>query len=448
MKPFSGDPATAWQPFRPDRENPWDLKAAAHLFRRAGFGANWTELQRAVSEGPGKTIDRFFRPGEDRDAFNREADSFESDGRNAQPLDELRGAWLRRMIATPDPLTEKTTLFWHSWFGVSAVRTQSPALALAHVRTLRAKGLGCFDEILLAAVRDPGVLLSSGGKDNPKARPNLHLARQMLAVFTLGEGQFTEADVTDTARAFTGLFVRGDQLREMPHEHDDGEKTILGQTGRWTAADFARIAARHPALARRVVRQVYRWLISEEAEPSDELIEPLARSFGEDRQIGKLVETMLRSNLFFSTAAYRQRIKSPVEYAVGLCRAFEAQVPAVLLGNDVASLGQELYHPPTVKGWAGGRAWIHPATLSSRANFAAALLAGSGPYEGRLDPAAIARKHGREDPARAAHFLGELLLQGDLPGEARALPADSADQPAALRALVRLIAASPEYHLA
>lgn len=452
MKAFDGDPASAWAPYQPGQGRPWDLKAAGHLYRRAGFGANWSELDLALREGPEKTIDRLLQPGKaGLESFNREEDSFENPG---QP-DELRGSWLRRMIGTPGQLAEKMALFWHGWFGVSASRVESPALALAHVRALRRQGLGSFDAMLLAAVRDPAVLLGAGGRENPSARPNLHLARQMLACFTVGEGAFTERDVVETARAFTGLFIRGAELREIPREHDDGEKTIFGQTGRWTADDFARLAANHPALASRVVRGLYRWLISEETEPPDGLIDPLVRSFGADRDIGKLTGIMLRSNLFFSSAAYRQRIVSPVELAVGLCRAFESQVPAVRLGRDLADLGQDLYHPPTVKGWAGGRAWITSATMAGRANLAAALFAGTGPYENRLDPLAVAQKNGRGDPAQVAEFLGELMFQGYLPPEFReALAAQvraaatPADLGKVLRTLASLLASSPEYQLA
>lgn len=447
MTSLPGDPVTAWAPYRPGGDRPWNLKWAGHLLRRAGFGGSWGELQQALSDGPARTLQRLLRPQADLVAFNREADGFESDGQNVKALEELRGSWLRRMIATPDPLREKMTLFWHGWFGVSAVR-QSAALALAHVRMLRAHAVGRFDDLLSVAVRDPAVILAAGGKDNYKARPNLPLAQQMLAGYTVGEGQFRERDATETARAFAGLFVRGDQLRETPHERDEGEKTILGQTGRWTETDFARIAAGHPALAQRVVAELYRWWIGEEGEPSADLLAPLVRSFAADRDIGKLAGTMLGSNLFYSDAAYRCRVKSPVELAAGLCRAFESQVPALRLGGDVADLGQELYHPPTVAGWAGGRAWINPASLARRARFAELLFAGSGAYENRLAPAALAKKYGRPEGAASANFLGELLVQGDVPPGLQQLLSAAVANVDGLRRTATLIAACPEYQLA
>jgi uncharacterized protein (DUF1800 family) len=340
------------------------------------------------------------------------------------------------MITTPHPLLEKMTLFWHGWFGVSNARVNNPLLVLTHVRTLRAHALGKLDALLAAMVRDPAVLLAAGGADNRRFRPNETLARHMLAEFTVGEGAFSDRDVKEVARAFTGFIVRGGQLRDIPREHDDGSKTIFGQTGAWKAEDFARLALKQPALHRRVVRAVYRWLISEEQEPSGDLVEPLARSFGADYDVGKLVSTMLRSEMFFAPQVFQRRVKSPVEFAVGLARALETTVPTLRLGRDLAELGQDLYHPPTLKGWAGGRAWLNKATLIGRTHLASALLSGSGGYEQGMDAAAVALKHA--PAADAGRFLADLLLQTPFAaGAARNL-----------RAVAASIAASPEYQLA
>lgn len=454
MKAYSGDPVAAWAPFQPGSGKEWNEDAAAHLYRRAGFGASYGEIERAVRQGPEKLVDRLLQPEEDVAAFDLEADGFESDGQNAKPLEELRGSWLRRMIATPDPLREKAALFWHSWFGVSGQRLQSPALALGHVRLLRSRGLGRCDALLEAAVLDPAVLVSAGGRENPKARPNLHLARQMLARYTVGEGQFSERDVSETARAFTGWFVRGSQLREVPREHDGGEKTILGQTGPWSARDFARIAAGHPAFQLRLVRGLCRWLISDQEDPPDDQLAPLVQTLSAEPDTGKLVGAMLKSKRFFARETRRARVKSPVEFAVGLCRAFESQTSAIQLGSDLADLGQDLYHPPTIKGWAGGSAWITPATLAGRASLAAALLSGPGPYPNRLDPLACARKYRSAQPAAAGDFLVRLLLQDQCPAEyrqsirERLARASGGDLSPSLSQAAVLLAASPEYQLA
>lgn len=430
-------PERAWAPYAPDEKNPWDAAKAAHLLRRAGAGPAWNDITRALHDGPEKTIDRLLR-GDGSDAFNREIDGYEIQGPNARPIAELRGWWLRRMIETPCPLLERMTLFWHGWFAINAAKVAQPRVALDHVRMLRDNALGSFDAMLARAVRDPATLITAGGIENFKAKANEHLAEHMLSVLTVGEGQFGRSDVSDTARAFTGLFVRGGQLRDIQREHDGGQKTLLGHAGSWTDQDFARIAAAHPATARRLTRAIYRYLVAEDTDPSDGLLEPLAAAFSSDRSIRRLVETILRSNLFFSARAYRRRIKGPVEFAVGLCRAFETTVPTVNLGHALAELGQDLYHPPTSKGWAGGVHWINRQAMAGRINLAQALFHG----ETRLD---VERTLAKYDDRRAdppADRLLDLLLQGDRPKTTSAI-GESGAVAAALA-----IVSSPEYQMA
>jgi uncharacterized protein (DUF1800 family) len=246
----------------------------------------------------------------------------------------------------------------------------------------------------------------------------VNLARQLLGQYGPGVG-FDEHDVQETARAFSGWFVLRGELRHFDREHDEGSKKILGQEGNWAAADAVRIIAEQPATARQVVRSLYRWLISETEEPADELLEPLAAAFHEDYDIGRVVETMLRSNLFFSPRAYRQRVKSPIEFAVGIIRPLEGSVPTLKLGDDLASLGQNLYSPPTTKGWPGGRYWLNPATVIGRSNLAASLLAQGGAYGDKLNPAAVAERHGHAKPEAAAAFFLDLFLGGDVPARVR-----------------------------
>jgi uncharacterized protein (DUF1800 family) len=270
-----------------------------------------------------------------------------------------------------------------------------------------------------------------------------------LEQFTAGPGRFTEKDVQEVARAFTGWFVFREELRDIEREHDPGVKRILGQEGAFKKQDVVRIALQQPATAQRVVRQLYRWLISEENDPSDALIAPLAAGFAKDHNIGAVIETMLRSNLFFSPAAYRQRVKSPVEFALGIVRALEGNVGTPRLGADLIALGQELYHPPTVKGWVGGRHWINRFTMLGRERLAQALVSGVEPYQ--LDPLDTAKKNGRSTTAEATQFLLDLFLQGDVSGGFREMVSAIAaqDNPAQrMRQFAALVAAQPEFQLA
>jgi len=444
----------AWAPYTPDARQPWNLRRAAHLFRRAGFGADWPTLQQALRDGPQRTIDRLLHPEADVAAFNRTYDQWETDSIDADSnaLQALRPWWLRRMILSPHPLLEKMTLFWHGHFGVGGGRVGSERLMQRHVALLRRHALGSFRTLLEAACRDPAVLLNAGVKSNSRSRPSTQFAHVVLDDYTLGSDVCRPTDVAEAARAFTGWVVLRGEYRERPEEHDSGRKRFLGHEGPWATADVLRIALAQPAAARRLVRKLFAWLITETAEPPPTLIEPLARRLAENYDVGGLLETMLRSNLFFAPAAYRQRIKGPIEFAVGIVRALGTLVPTGPLGRDLDTLGQALGQPPTVHGWPGARLWLNRVMLIQRSNVAWALLAAAGAYEGRLNPAAVARQHGFFTPEAAVEFLAELFVQGDLPAELRDRLKQAAraggDADTWLRRLTHALVTLPEFHLA
>ena len=405
------DSQWAWAPYKPDNERPWNLTLAGHLYRRAAFGAGWDQLQRALSEGPQRTVDKLLQPQANVESFNTTHDEYET---SANSVNDLRAWWLRRMIQTPHPLLEKMTLFWHNHFATSGVKVKDARLMRQHIRLLRSQALGSFKTLLEGISCDPAVLVWLDADANRKALPNENFARPLMETFTIGPDHCTEKDIQEASRAFTGWFVFGSKLRYIPREHDNGIKHILGQKGEFASDDVVRILLEQPATAQRVVRKLYRWLISETNEPGDNLIAPLAKSFAKDYDVLKLTETMLRSNLFFSSAAYRQRIKCPVEFAIGIVRGLEGVVSTTKLAQDLANLGQNLYHPPTVKGWTGGRYWMDSASVAGRYNLASALLRDSGPYENKLNPQAIAEKHERSTTEFTSRFLLELFLQDDL----------------------------------
>jgi len=445
------DPGWAWAPYEPDQRQPWNLCRAAHLYRRAAFGADWGLLQQALTDGPQRTVEKLLRPENDVVAFNRTYDDYEAAASSS--AENLRAWWLRRMIETPHPLLEKMTLFWHGHFGVSNARVNNAHLMCRHVQLLRNHALGRFGPLLAAVSQDPAVLLGLECSANRKAQPNENYARAMLESFSLGLGHFSDGDVREAARAFTGWFVLRSRLRYIPREHDEGVKKVLGREGNFDGEGVVQIVLGQPATPRRLVGKLYRWLISETDEPGDALLAPLAESFARDYDVSKLVETMLRSRLFFSPAAYRRRIKSPVEFALGIVKGLEAVVPTAQLGQDLAALGQDLYHPPTVKGWQGGRNWINHATLLGRSNLAQSLLAGAQPYGGKLDPWSVARKHGHESIESAGRFLLDLLLQSDLDPEVKTALLDTVspgggDPGQQLRRFGRRLATSAEFQLA
>lgn len=439
----ASDPAWAWARYEPAGPQPWDARWAAHLLRRAGFGPDRAEIARAVRDGPQPTIDRLLEPHGDLAAFEQRYAEYERAAESS--LDALRGWWLRRCIETPQPLLEKLTLFWHGHFAVSQHEVGRMPLLQRHVHVLRTHAQGDFRSLLKAVLLDPATLVCLQAHQSRKATPPIMLARTLLAHFTVGEGSFTEADVAETARAFTGWFVNRTSREFYEREFDGGERVIFGQRGCFTAEAALDVIADQRATSRTIVRKLYRQFVSEADSPADALLDPLVDAFANRGDVLATVETMLRSNLFFSPAAYRCRVKSPIEYAVGLVRAFEGRVGTDRLGRSLAALGQGLYDPPTSAGWPDGLDWLTEATVIGRNHLAWELLQPRGDTPYRMDAAGYAQRHGQPDAAGALRLFAELLLQSDA--------ADGAIRHAAREtegseAAACLVACVPEYQLA
>jgi uncharacterized protein (DUF1800 family) len=320
---------------------------------------------------------------------------------------------------------------------------------LAHVQTLRQHALGSYRVLMETMVVDPAALLNAGPERNSKMQPIEGFARLLLARYSVGTGQFSEEDVRAAARALTGWTVLRGRLRFLAHDHDDGSKTLLGQTGNWDAQDVVRIALDQPATARWMAGTLYRAFVSETDTPSDAVLEPLAALLRPDYQVQPVVETILRSNLFHSADVYRRRVKSPVEFAVGIVRGLTEEIATLPLGAAVAGLGQDLYNPPTVDGWAGGTHWLNPVTMLQRAKLAEALFSAQGPYAGQLDVAAAAAVWGHATPSATAEWLLQLYLQDDVTSETRAALLDSVTDSSAdsLRSCAASIVTLPEFQL-
>lgn len=457
IEPSAADPTWAWKAYRPDAKRPWTLALAAHLYRRAGFGADWSRLQRAVSEGPERTLQRLMEPPADVAAFDRRFDDHElaSIDPAGGSMETLAAWWLRRMLETPHPLQEKMTLFWHDFFGVSGATVGSARLMLRHLGLLRRHALGRLGPLLEAVVQDAALLVSYRGEANRRSQPSETYARRLMELLGFGPDQYTARDVHDLARCFTGWFVIRHQLRYLEREHDPGPKRIFGQEGAWKGPDVVRVLVAQQAPPRTVVRRLYRWFIAETEEPPDRLIEPLARQFAADYDVARVVRTMLGSNWFFSEHAYRQRIKSPVELALGLAKALEAVVPTQPLARELSELGQALGSPPTNQGWPAGPAWLNPFTLARRQNLMCQMVSAGAPYGSRLDPLALAHRRGKRTPSEVVAFFLELLVDGDVPAlvrqrliETPVLASSGANAAPAVRQLVCAIAALPEFQLA
>ncbi len=444
--PLLNDPSRAWSPFEPTDKDVWDLPRVAHLHRRAGFAAPWAVLQRDMKDGPSASIDRLLQ-GEpmsgDGMPASEHTELMDSMAARIGPsgnLVRLQGVWLYRMIFTPYPLRERMTLFWHNHFATSNVKVESTLLMQRQNDFLRSHALGDFPTILSEMSRDPAMLKWLDCTANRKAHPNENYAREVMELFTLGRGKYTEKDVQEAARAFTGTFVQNDQYKAVPAQHDDGEKTVLGKTGRLRGDDVTKILLEQPATAEFLIVKLFRQFVSEVDVPSPALIAPLADAFRKANYDIKVpVAILLKSNLFHDPAIRRKRVKSPVEFAVGSVRALEILSPTVsadALADATSRMGQGLYTPPSVAGWDGGPAWINTTSTLTRSNFVLGLIGKDGGLGGRFDPKALAAKHKVRDAAR---FYVDLLVQDAFDAKVRGkIKGDEA---------VTLVMTAPEYQL-
>jgi uncharacterized protein (DUF1800 family) len=415
------DPRWAWEPYRPSAESPWDLKKVGHLYRRAAFGANWTELQAGLNAGPQETIDRLFRGGKD-EAFDHLTKSMAQSIGKANNDQQTAAWWLYRMLYSPHPLQEKMTLFWHNHFATSNGKVQNAGFMLRQYDLMYRHALGNFRTLLLAMSKDPAMMVWLDTRLSKKGKPNENYARELMELFSLGIGHYTETDIREAARAFTGWEIRnGQEVAFNSAQHDDGEKSVLGRKGKWKGDDIVRICLDQSAAPRFIARKLFRFLVSETETPSDQLLEPLAQQLCKsDYDFGALVRTVLRSNLFFSPAIYRGRVKAPVDFALGIARGLEGRLGTTALAVALQELGQSLFHPPSVKGWDGGQAWLNGHTLLYRQNLALAFTSTEDARFGRrTDPAALARKYGKKTDTELVEFFLQLFLQGDVPAESR-----------------------------
>ena len=478
------DAAREWGPWEPAPDEPWDLKRVGHLYRRAAFAAHWSELTAAVKAGPEAAVDRLFEGGPGRADFDELMDAAAPAQTFARPRfnpndpsnPDLEGWWLHRMVLTPHPLQERMTLFWHNHFATSINKVKLPVLMRDQNFLFRRHALGKFDALVQEVSKDSAMLVWLDSNSNIKGNPNENYARELMELFCLGVGNYTEKDVREAARAFTGWHTNANpngglspttpaQFVFQPSQHDDGEKTVLGKTGNWDGADVVRIVLGQPSCSRFVVRKLYRHFVSEAAVPPDSLIEPLAEKFrASGFDIAVVLKTILRSRHFYSRFAHRQRVKSPVEFIVGLLRSLEATLPADIgsgsLGITTEGVGQALFAPPTVKGWDGAKAWLNTATLLGRHNTAWDLLQEpGGPAGTRVDPSAVVARHLKARDANAqVAFLLDLLLQpgpGDIDGRGKTLVASFLGEESSatargrqLREAAHAIVCMPLYQLA
>lgn len=446
------DPSWAWAPFEPDERLPWNRRRAAHLYRRAGFAANTRQLDEAIAMSPQELVAVLMQP-EGVEQFQSEMDRFGRTILSAGNSQGLSAWWLYRMLHTPAQLLEKTTLFWHGHFATSAEKVTNARLMLDQNALLRDNALGSFTKMVNAISRDPAMLIYLDSSTNRKTHPNENYARELLELFCLGLGNYTEKDIQDVARCFTGWEVRRDQFRFNKYQHDTGEKRFLGKRGVFDGDEAVRIVVQQDAAPKFIARKLVAYFLLDEPAPPDELIEPLARQIRDsDFVIGPTVERILGSRLMFSSHAIGRKIRSPIELAVGFLRALEGTTNLTRLSSALAVLGQSPFFPPNVKGWEGGRTWINSSTLLGRMNLVRRLTMGDESRFADGELGQYIERHAGTSAAQMVDWLLELLVAVPIPVDAKEALirlAGSASRDADRRAstVIQAVAALPEFQL-
>ncbi len=489
--------------------NQFGFEQARHLLWRAGFGGTPEQIQLLASWGLDKAVDYLVDPSDIPVEEVRE-DLFKAD--IMQPLSDLerrryraaqqRGDeeeiarframrqrrqrddrrqirrmqlwWLQRIIETPRPLEEKMTLFWHGHFATGYRKIEDSWHMFRQNQVFRSKAMGNYGELLFEIIRDPAMIVYLDNQTSRVGAPNENLARELMELFSLGEGNYTEQDIKEGARALTGYTLEDDAFVYQDNNHDKGSKNILGVRGQMDGDDFVTAILQRRECSRFMARKLYRFFVAsvpldpEQSSPeANRFINNLAGVMLRSRyEIAPVLRSMFRSAHFYHESIIGQQIKSPVQLVVGAARSLLTPTRDLNVLIDAMDLmGQNILFPPSVKGWDGGRSWINTSTMFVRQNILSYLLTGRMPvgsdrnankekYDGEALLASLlaADPTAKGDPARVVEYLLRFTT-GRVPSEARdeleAFVNSHGGRVTGdiLTGLLLLISAMPEYQL-
>ncbi len=420
----------------------WGYAAAAHLLARAGFSGSPAQVQQLADQSLEAAVSSLLdyekipdptpapewaAPDPDRrkklEALRtmtpeaRQALARENRQDQQKHLLQLREWWLRRMTYGPRPLQERLTLFWHGHFATSFVKVQDAYLMWRQNETFRRFASGNWLELLVAVSKDPAMLIWLDQAQSRKQHPNENYAREVMELFTLGEGHYTEKDVTEAARALTGWSY--DRLSQefvgRAGTHDTGEKLFLGKSGNLNGMDVLRQIVAQPQAARFITAKLWKFFAG--TDPSDAIVTELAAEFQRaNLNFKPLLRALFTSEAFYSDEVVGKQVKSPVQWLVGTVRLLGSQLPPPLAStNTLRQLGQDLFAPPNVKGWDGGISWITTNNLLNRYAYAAFLVMG------RDAPPKLAQRNGDRPRLQAVAARLDAINQQRAPFDVRGL---------------------------
>ena len=415
-----------------------DIQLMAHLMRRAGFGAPYEELEARAAKGYEATVEELLRADENLDWEEDLARRHMIGGHLGNAMPEIQGYWMQRMISTTRPLREKMTLFWHTILCSGDSKIDHPETMDTHIDMVRENALGRYPDLLVALSRDPGMIIYLDNRYSHKDSINENYGRELLELFSMGVGNYTEDDIKMAARAFTGWTLAPAMSSALPYQrhafkfqydpedHDDGEKVFLGQRGRFNGDDIINIIARQPATARFIARHLYDFFVADEVQvpawqttpPRDPAaVNVLADAYLQSNyDIRSVLRVLFNSGFFKDESVWYARVKSPVEVVVGTMRLVGDHLtpaPGIeSLVGEAGGMGQILLNPPSVEGWHGGKEWINSGALVNRVNFVANRVGDlSLPGVQRI----VARLGDNTEPISPSDFVdGGLELMGSM----------------------------------
>src|SRR5579859_1835030 len=424
----------------------------AHLLRRAGFGSTESELATCTGLGFDQALERLLNYEQvDDSAIEQQVAGIQIDRRN---VELARLSWMTRMLYTQRPLQEKMVLFWHTHFATASSKVRGADTMLQQIQLFRDNALGNFETLLQQVTRDPAMLIWLDNNQNRKGRPNENYAREVMELFTVGIGNYTDEDVKEAARAFTGYSAnRQGQFVFNADQHDDDQKTFLGVTQNWDADDILAALVRHPATARFLTTKLFRFFVYDNPDPST--IDRLAATYTSSGfNIRAVVRDLFTGPEFLSEQALRGNVKQPIELVIGSLKALNVQNIGPDLPQASRRMGQDLLNPPDVSGWKGGDNWISAATLLERFNFADRLAAANAPDQAYfVDVSAQLQSHGLRTASDIVDYYLGLLVDGDVTSEARQalinfIGGDDQVNDQSVRGMLHLVMSLPTHQLA
>lgn len=428
----------------------WTRRDATHLLWRTQYGASFAEIEQAAEAGLEGTLERLLTPQDESRDFESSDRLLRQIAIDTGNIDNLKAWWLFRMLDSANPLLEKMSLFWHNHFATAAAKVQSVVHMVAQNDLIRREALGSFRKLLFGMTRDVAMLIWLDGNANRKRHANENFAREVMELFSLGVGNYTEQDIAEAARAFTGWHVRDDKYWFNKRQHDFENKTVLGRTGNFDGNDLINICLAQTACPQFLAGKLLTTFVM--PNPDQALIAQLAsRIRTHDFQLKPVLFELFGSRLFFSPQVRHAIIKGPLDLVLGAYRALGNRPNLQNTVRLLADLGQDVFEPPTVKGWEGGRLWINSATMLQRANFAAELTGGTS--LGAIDdPETTATTHRLNAPEDVVRRYHDLLLAQDISAQSQEQLAGylrdaQAGRGARIRGLIHLMLSMPEYQL-